>query len=94
MAIEGGDIQAGGMLGELVIVSDDARQVAYGRHAFCWVHNERLVHQRDTFTDVQRVVQQLMRALISRPYDDRRALRPIVRRIKHLLMFILNRGPP
>jgi hypothetical protein len=42
----------------------------------------------------QLAVQQHMRVLILRLYDDRCASRHVARRIKHLLMFVLNRGPP
>ena len=40
-----GAIEAEGLLGEAVIVSDDAGQFRLGDHALCWVHAERLVHK-------------------------------------------------
>jgi hypothetical protein len=70
-----GSIQAHGLLREMVIVSDDAGQFDVGRHALCWVHAERLVHKLDTFTDLHRVAQQRIRALIWRFYHDLKAYR-------------------
>lgn len=67
LATEGavwGSIQAHGLLGDTVIVSDDAGQFAVGRHALCWVHAERLVHKLDTFTPAQHAAQQHVRSLI------------------------------
>jgi hypothetical protein len=77
-----GSIQAHGLLREMVIVSDDAGQFAVGHHALCWVHAERLVHKLDTFTDLHRVAQQRIRALIWRLYDDLKLYRaaPTTRR--------------
>ena len=46
-----GSIQAHGFLTDTVVLSDDAGQFNVGRHALCWVHAERLVHELDTFTD-------------------------------------------
>jgi hypothetical protein len=40
-----GAIEAEGLLGQAVIVSDDAGQFRLGDHALCWVHAERLVHK-------------------------------------------------
>jgi hypothetical protein len=40
-----GAIEAEGLLGQAVIVSDDAGQFRVGDHALCWVHAERLVHK-------------------------------------------------
>ena len=37
-----GAIEAEGLLGQAVIVSDDAGQFRLGDHALCWVHAERL----------------------------------------------------
>jgi uncharacterized small protein (DUF1192 family) len=68
-----GAIQAHGLLPDTVIVSDDAGQFLVGRHALCWVHAERLVHQLDAFTDDQRFVQQHMRRLIWWFYRDLKA---------------------
>ncbi len=70
-----GAVMARGFLHNAVIVSDDAGQFAVGRHALCWVHAERLVHKLDTFTDLHRVAQQHMRALIWWFYADLKAYR-------------------
>jgi len=40
-----GSIRHHGLLGNAVIVSDDAGQFRVGDHALCWVHAERLVHK-------------------------------------------------
>jgi hypothetical protein len=60
-------------LPDTVILSDDAGQFALARHALCWVHAERLVHQLDTFTDRQHAAQQLIRALVWWFYADLKA---------------------
>lgn len=70
-----GVVTARGFLRNAVIVSDDAGQFAVGRHALCWVHAERLVHKLDTFTDLHRMAQQHMRALIWWFYADLKAYR-------------------
>jgi hypothetical protein len=49
-----GAIAAEGLLGEAVIVSDDAGQFRVGDHALCWVHAERLVHKLIPANDGQR----------------------------------------
>jgi hypothetical protein len=72
-----GSIAAHGMLGDTVIVSDDAGQFDVGSHALCWVHTERLVHRLDTFTDAQRAAQQHLRALIWWFYADLKAYREV-----------------
>ena len=71
-----GSVKAHGLLlPDAVILSDDAGQFALDRHALCWVHAERLVHQLDTFTDRQHAAQQLVRALIWWFYADLKAYR-------------------
>src|SRR5918997_5971389 len=70
-----GSLQAHGLLPDTVILSDDAGQFALDRHALCWVHAERLVHQLDTFTDRQHAAQQFVRALIWWFYADLKAFR-------------------
>jgi transposase IS66 family protein len=77
-----GSVQAHGLLRDMVIVSDDAGQFDVGQHALCWVHAERLVHKLDTFTDLHRLAQQRIRALIWRFYADLKAYRadPTARR--------------
>jgi Transposase IS66 family len=49
-----GAIAAEGLLGQAVIVSDDAGQFRVGDHALCWVHAERLVHKLIPANDKQR----------------------------------------
>jgi hypothetical protein len=49
-----GAIEAEGLLGQAVIVSDDAGQFRVGDHALCWVHAERLVHKLIPANDKQR----------------------------------------
>jgi hypothetical protein len=68
-----GSVKAHGLLGDTVIVSDDAGQFNVGRHALCWVHAERLVHKLNTFTAQHRLAQQQQRKLIWRYYDALKA---------------------
>jgi hypothetical protein len=70
-----GSVKAHGLLPDTVIVSDDAGQFNVGRHGLCWVHSERLVHKLDTFTEQNRAIQQRIRSLIWRFYDDLKAYR-------------------
>jgi hypothetical protein len=49
-----GAIEAAGLIGQTVIVSDDAGQFRVGDHALCWVHAERLVHKLVPANDKQR----------------------------------------
>jgi len=49
-----GAIEAEGLLGQAVIISDDAGQFRVGDHALCWVHAERLVHKLVPANDKQR----------------------------------------
>ena len=48
-----GAIEAEGLLGQAVIISDDAGQFRVGDHALCWVHAERLVHKLVPANDKQ-----------------------------------------
>ncbi len=78
LATEGalwGSVQAHGLLRETVIVSDDAGQFAFGLHALCWVHAERLVHKLEAFTDQHRAAQAHLRALIWWFYAELKAYR-------------------
>jgi hypothetical protein len=68
-----GSIKAHGLLCDTVIVSDDAGQFKVGRHGLCWIHSERLVHKLDTFTEENRAIQQRIRRLIWRYYEDLKA---------------------
>ena len=65
-----GSVKAHGLLPDTVIVSDDAGQFNVGQHGLCWIHAERLVHKLDAFTASHRAIQQRMRRLIWRLYDD------------------------
>ncbi|WP_047454233.1 transposase [Rhizobium rhizogenes] len=40
-----GSIRHHGLLGDMVIVSDDAGQFRVGNHALCWIHAERLLQK-------------------------------------------------
>ena len=40
-----GSIRHHGLLGDTVIVSDDAGQCRFGNHTLCWVHAERLLQK-------------------------------------------------
>jgi hypothetical protein len=68
-----GSIHHHGLLDEVVIVSDDAGQFRIGRHALCWIHAERLVHQLIPFNDRQRLAIELVRQLIWWLYADLKA---------------------
>lgn len=59
-----------GLLGDTVIVSDDAGQFRIGQHALCWVHAERLVHKLIPFNDLQRLAIDRVRQLIWWFYAD------------------------
>jgi len=70
-----GSIKSRGLLGNTVIISDDAGQFNVGEHGLCWVHAERLVHKLDAFTDENRKAQRQVRGLIWRFYRDLKAYR-------------------
>jgi Transposase IS66 family len=59
-----GAIKAEGLLGQAVIVSDDAGQFRVGDHALCWVHAERLVHKLIPANDKQRNAVVIARRMI------------------------------
>ena len=78
LATEGalwGSVKAHGFLPATVIVGDGAGQFDVGRHALCWVHDERLVHKLDTFTELHRKTQDHVRGLIWWYYNDLKAYR-------------------
>ena len=62
-----------GLLADATIVSDGAGQFRIGRHALCWVHAERLVHQLEPVTQPQRKAVERQRHLIWRFYHDLKA---------------------
>jgi len=70
-----GSIGAHGLLADTVIVSDDANQFDIGKHALCWIHAERLVHELDTFTERHHAIRQRMRKLIWLYYESLKAYR-------------------
>jgi hypothetical protein len=70
-----GSVKAHGFLNETVIVSDDAGQFDFGRHALCWIHCERLIHKLLCFTDRDRAAQQHVRGLIWDFYRDLKTYR-------------------
>jgi hypothetical protein len=59
-----GAIEAEGLLGQTVIVSDDAGQFRVGDHALCWVHAERLVHKLVPANDKQSNAVEIARRMI------------------------------
>jgi Transposase IS66 family len=59
-----GAIEAEGLLGQAVIVSDDAGQFRLGDHALCWVHAERLVHKLVPANDKQSNAVKVARRMI------------------------------
>ena len=59
-----GAIEAEGLLGQAVIVSDDAGQFRVGKHALCWVHAERLVHKLVPANDKQSNAIEIARRMI------------------------------
>src|SRR6202051_4036224 len=70
-----GSVKAHGFLPDTVIISDDAGQFNVGQHGLCWIHDERLVHKLDTFTDAQRAAQRRIRGLIWLLYANLKAWR-------------------
>ena len=68
-----GAIRQHGLLGNTVVVSDDAGQFRVGTHALCWVHAERLVHKLLPVTAAQRRAVDLVRQLIWWFYRDLKA---------------------
>jgi hypothetical protein len=68
-----GSIRHHGLLGGMVIISDDAGQFRVGNHALCWVHAERLLQKLmpDTPKDARAV--DLVRDLIWRFYKALKA---------------------
>src|SRR5271165_725345 len=59
-----GAIKDQGLLGQAVIVSDDAGQFRLGDHALCWVHAERLVHKLIPANDKQSNAVEVARRMI------------------------------
>ena len=59
-----GAIEAEGLLGQAVIVSEDAGQFRLGLHALCWVHAERLAHKLVPANDKQSNAIRVVRRMI------------------------------
>lgn len=59
-----GSVVEHNLLGDTVILSDDAGQFNVAHHALCWVHAERLIHKLDAFSESQRRAKERMRSRI------------------------------
>lgn len=59
-----GAIRHHGLVGNAVIVSDDAGQFRVGTHALCWVHAERLLHKLMPSTPRQMEQVETLRKLV------------------------------
>ena len=59
-----GTIRHHGLLGDTVIVSDDAGQFRVANHALCWIHAERLIHKLMPATPRQVVQVNAVRDLV------------------------------
>ncbi|MGR9354723.1 IS66 family transposase [Rhizobium leguminosarum] len=68
-----GAIRHHGLVGNAVIVSDDAGQFRVGTHALCWVHAERLLHKLMPATTGQVRHVETLRDLIWRFYKALKA---------------------
>lgn len=70
-----GAIRHHGLVGNAVIVSDDAGQFRVGTHALCWVHAERLLHKLMPATPQQVKQVETLRELIWHFYKALKAYR-------------------
>lgn len=68
-----GAIRHHGLVGDMVIVSDDAGQFRVGNHALCWVHAERLVQKLMPATAKEERWTKVVRDLIWRYYKALKA---------------------
>lgn len=68
-----GSIRHHGLLGNTVIVSDDAGQFRIGNHALCWVHAERLLQKLMPATKKEERSLALVRDLVWRFYKALKA---------------------
>nr|WP_128094957.1 hypothetical protein [Brucella pituitosa] len=71
-----GSVRHHGLLGNAVIISDDAGQFRVGNHALCWVHAERLLQKLMPATP------QHVRWVPEKLYDRSRSLEASTRRLK------------
>ncbi|KRD56754.1 transposase [Ensifer sp. Root278] len=72
-----GSIRHHGLIGDTVIVSDDAGQFRVGNHALCWVHSERLLQKLMPTTPRQVRLVETVRDLVWQFY---RALKNVKRK--------------
>jgi hypothetical protein len=70
-----GAIRHHGLIGNAIIVSDDAGQFRVGTHALCWVHSERLLQKLMPTTPGQVKQVETIRDLIWRFYKALKAYR-------------------
>ncbi|WP_036567917.1 IS66 family transposase [Brucella rhizosphaerae] len=70
-----GTIRYHGLLGDTVIISDDAGQFRVGNHALCWVHSERLLQKLMPATQRQVQLVENIRDLIWSFYKALKAFR-------------------
>ncbi|WP_235923614.1 IS66 family transposase [Brucella tritici] len=70
-----GTIRHHGLIGNAIIVSDDAGQFRVGTHALCWVHSERLLQKLMPATPGQVKQVETIRDLIWRFYKALKAYR-------------------
>ncbi len=70
-----GSIRHHGLLGDTVIVSDDAGQFRVGNHALCWVHAERLLQKLMPATPRQARKVETVRDLVWRFYRTLKSVR-------------------
>ncbi|WFU13319.1 transposase (plasmid) [Rhizobium sp. CB3090] len=68
-----GSLRHHGLLGDVVIVSDDAGQFRVGNHALCWVHSERLLQKLMPATAKEERSVALIRDLVWRFYKALKA---------------------
>jgi hypothetical protein len=68
-----GAIRHHGLLGDTVIVSDDAGQFRVGDHGLCWIHSERLMQRLMPATQQQEKHVETLRELVWRFYKALKA---------------------
>jgi hypothetical protein len=68
-----GSIRHHGLVGNMVIVSDDAGQFRVGNHALCWVHAERLLQKLMPATAKEERLVTMVRELVWRFYKALKA---------------------
>ena len=86
-----GAIEAEGLFGQAVIISDDAGQFRVGDHALCWVHAERLVHKLVPANDKQSNAVKVAKGMIWWFYRRLKAYKRAQRATSKLLRVQFNR---